>query len=111
MNITVKRNNDLAYDITVKEDGAAVDITDWTIYFTVKASKNDPDGDAIIQKTITSHTTPLSGLSALSILAADTADKEPGDYYYDFLFVDDSDMRQSSETGTFTIEQEIGDGA
>lgn len=108
--ISIKRNNDSALSLTVKKDGTAENITGWTIKFSVKENRNDIDADAIIFKTVTSHTNPTSGLSAIPIDADDTKDKEIGDYYYDILFIDDLGKRQSTATGTFRIVQEITDG-
>lgn len=106
----IKRNNDKSYPITVTKDDVAVDITGWTIYFSVKENRNDSDSDALIYKTISSHTDASNGESVISISASDTETVDPGEYYYDLLFIDDSNKRQSSDTGKFQIIQETTDG-
>lgn len=108
--ISVIRNNDRNLAITVTKDGAVVDITDWIIYFSVKAKRNDPDSEAIIYKKVEVHTDPTQGESSIAISADDTKDQEVDSYFYDLLFVDDQNKRQSTRTGIFQIVQEITDG-
>lgn len=62
--------------------GSPIDITGWTVFFTVKSSPGSRDEDAVLQKTVTSHTNATGGLSAISCTAADT-DNLQGDYYFD----------------------------
>jgi len=108
--IAVKRNNDLTLAITVKKDGTPENITGWVIYFSVKKVRNSSDASAIIYKEVTVHTDPTAGESSISIDAVDTKDKEVGTYYYDLLFVDDQDKRQSTVTDLFQLVQEVTDG-
>lgn len=108
--ITIKRNNDRNLSLTVKKDGVPQDITDWIVYFSVKKFGHLPDDQAIIYKEVTAHTNPTAGETTISILAADTASDAVDNYSYDILIVDDQGKRQSSQTGTFVLEQEITDG-
>jgi len=110
MNIRIKRDNDRALNITVTKDDVVQDITGWTVYFAVKRRVNDTDENAIIFKEVTVHTDAVNGETAISIDAADTADKKVGSYYFDIKIVDDQGKKQSSETGVFDIVQEIADG-
>jgi len=68
-------SNDVAYNIT----GAKV-------YFTLKKSKNDTDAQAVLQKTVTSHTDPTAGKTTLSLSKTDT-NIQPGRYFYDFQVI------------------------
>jgi len=63
-------------------DGTALDITDYTIQLTIKSDASDADTDAVLQKTVTTHTDPANGETAISLAASET---EPlaGTYYYD----------------------------
>lgn len=56
-----------------------------TVYFTVKENKFDSDADdseSAIYKTITSHTTPASGLTTITLTDTDT-NVTPKNYFYD----------------------------
>lgn len=64
------------------EDSLAIDITGWTIFFTVKSRLSNADGSAEADDTVTSHTDPTAGLSQISLSASDTAALS-GDYFYD----------------------------
>lgn len=110
MNIRVKRDNDRGLKITISKDGAAKNITGWTIFFSVKKRKNDTDDQAIIFKEVTSHTNPTAGETYITIDAADTKTEKVGIYPFDIKAVDDQGKKQSSETGTFEIVQEVTDG-
>ena len=78
----VKRGDSFRQKITVSCDGAVVNITGWTIYFTVKVNKSDPDEDAVISKKITEHIDAENGESLLLVLPTET-DNLLGRHYYD----------------------------
>lgn len=63
-------------------DGGAISIAGWTIFFTLKIGKDDPDSEAIISKNITSHTNPTGGISGITLTAAETDDLDES-YFYD----------------------------
>jgi len=84
-NIRLIRGDSKTYDITIKDgDGVAIDITGYTIFFTVKTSidNNLTDTTAVIKKTITSHINPTEGKTQISLTEDDT-NIEPCVYYYD----------------------------
>ncbi len=112
MNISIKRNNDRSLRVvaTNKSDGSVHDITGWSIYLTVKKSVHDSDDDAIISKVVTTHTNPTGGISNIVIDADDTKNQPVGTYHFDLLIVDENGKRHSTQTGTFSIEQEVTDG-
>ena len=62
--------------ITIKDaDGQGVDITNATVFFTVRDTETSTaanDDVVVLKKDITSHTTPASGLTALTLEATDT---------------------------------------
>jgi len=91
-------------------DYAAVDITDATIFFMIKENQDDDDDDALLNKVITSHTTPLSGLSATACAAAimDFAVCSEGESYYgEFQILDAAGDVMSSETFAWKQVQDI----
>lgn len=91
----------------VDSSGAAVALTNKTLYFTVKADKYDTSADdstALIQKTVTSHTNAAGGTSGFTLTDVDTY-IEPGKYYFTFL-VEDMTTHYSDPptvTGTFSV--------
>ena len=110
MNISIKRNNDKNFRITVKKDGVAYDITGWTVYFTVKKNASDADDKAIISKTVTTHEDATNGITNIAIAANDTKTKPVGYYVFDIKVKDAQNKLQSSETGAFELVQEVTDG-
>lgn len=68
--------------------GAVIDITGWTIYFTIKDNIDDIDADAIVSKTITEHDDPTNGKSIVLLTASETNALD-GDYVYDIQFKKD----------------------
>ena len=75
-----KECNDLKYkqartvseELQFTENGVAVDITGWTVYFTVKSLLSDADVSAVISKTITVHSNPTDGKTLLELSVTDT---------------------------------------
>jgi len=74
-----------------------VDITGWTLYFTIKTDPCQVDADAIVQKVVTVHTNAASGLTEVELTHDDTT-IAPRMYYADFKFVDDADFHRSPAT-------------
>ena len=95
-----------AFYIIVKKDGAYIDITDWTIYFTAKEKSVDPDTLALIQKDITSHVDPTNGKTIIE-LTADDLDIDPGNYWYDIVGKDSSGNIHLIAIGKLQIERKI----
>lgn len=68
-------------------DGNPIDLTNTIVFFTVKkwdlVKKNDPNDDlAVIKKTVSAHTNPTAGETAI-ILDGTETDIEAGEYSYD----------------------------
>ena len=77
-------------------DGEVVDITGWTIFFTLKENLTDTDGvtgaTAKIEKDITTHTDPTGGETEIVLSATDT-NLTAGSYSYDIkVATDDGDI-------------------
>lgn len=105
--ISIIRRDDTDIQVTVKNDeGNAIDITGYTVYFTVKENSNDSDDDAIITKNITSHSNPSAGITSISLDKTET-DIEEGDYLYDFQIKDTDGNISSTERGTFSVVNDI----
>jgi hypothetical protein len=71
------------------ENAVAIDITGWTLFFTVKSRKTDTDAQAIAAelpvKTITIHSNPTGGQTVISLTASET-NSLSGKYYYDIQY-------------------------
>lgn len=105
--ITVFRGEDKSIMLTFTDaDGVAINITGYTIFFTVKANINDADADALISKNITSHSNPSGGITYLTLTDADT-DVAVGQYPYDFKLKDGSGNFSQSDSGVFEIRQPV----
>ena len=80
--ISVFRNDGHTIDLTFTDDaGAAIDITLWTVWMTAKRNRDDEDGDAMFQKTVTVHSDPTNGITQIVLLPADLSDD--GSFFYD----------------------------
>lgn len=76
------RGDNYTLDLEISDaDGDAVDLTGATVFFTVKKNFQDTDANALISKSVTSHTSPTEGLTSIPLTSSDT-DFE-GSYYYD----------------------------
>jgi len=89
MEITLQiyRGDDKNYNFTfIDENGAAINITGWTIFLTIKPAIDDVTNDdsAEIVKTVTSHTSPTDGETTVSLDDTDTNELNDEEYVYDF---------------------------
>ena len=86
--IEVYYNNDKTINLQFNDStGSAIDITGWTVRFTVK-DKSDLDNNdtkAVIKKDVTSHSDPTNGQTSVTLTDTDTS-IEPQLYKYDIKF-------------------------
>lgn len=94
--ISIIKGTDNSIQITFKENDIAVDITGYTILFTVKKQCDiEKDDDyALITKEITEHTNPTEGISTLVLSSIDT-DIDSGIYYWDLRLIKDEAITQT----------------
>jgi len=85
-NLTIFKKDTKTYELKFKKNGAGIDITDWTIYFTVKEKMEDSDLEAIIKKDISAHSDPSNGVTTISLTSEDT--DYTGNYYYSIDYKD-----------------------
>ena len=88
---------------TVTANGVAVNITGYTIYFTVRDTpdfSDTTDAKAAVATTAT-LTTPASGLFSLALTSAMTS-LEPGTYYYNIRIKKGSTLL-SSKNGIYSV--------
>ena len=85
----IDRKTTKAIELLFKRNKVPIDITGWTIYFTVKSKMEDSDSSALIQKDITSHLDPKNGKSLITLDPSDTDRR--GSFNYDIKYKDLSD--------------------
>lgn len=103
--MNIYRGNPYDASITIAASGSAYDLTDKTVFFTVKKTTDtdDGDGNALITKDITSHTSASGGITALSLTAAQT-NIVAGDYRWDLRIYQSSPLVQlNTISGTCNI--------
>lgn len=99
--IEVFRNDRKAINLNFTDgDGQPIDITGWTVYFTVRIrttlrglTETSTDADAVIAKTQTSHISPSEGQTQI-ILSKDDTNIDDRNYQYD--------VQTKSGTGVIT---------
>jgi hypothetical protein len=105
--LEIYQGDDVSLKITVTEDGVSVDITDWTVYFTVKKHYEDPDSSAIFSKDITSHEDPIHGITYISLTSTETNTTPLGNYYYDIQIKDSASKIQTLTAGRFRVNPQV----
>ena len=105
-NISITRKNDETMTFTIKTSaGVAIDITGYTIYFTVK-DKTD-DTVTVIAKVVTVHTDPTAGETEVTLTNTDT-DIAVDVYRYDVAWLDATSKYETFITNRkFSITQNI----
>lgn len=110
--LTIYRGDSKTWNLNfTNSSGQAIDITDYTIFFTVKKKNSytdDPDDtDAIIKKDISIHTAPVTGQSQLVLQPSDTNTAVPAVYVYDMQLKDGSGNILTFISGLFTITADV----
>ena len=106
MNFSLIRGDDRTFALEFKKDGVAIDITGWTVFFTLKKSTYDSDNDALIKKTVTTHTDPTNGKTEFSITNTET-DALIGIYYYDIQYKDTANKINTVMIGTMNFQEDV----
>lgn len=89
-------------------EGVAVNITGWTIFFTLKKNKGDIDNAAILTRTITpaNLTDPINGQTVFTMSAAET-DALLGTYYWDAQLKTADGLIYTIISGTITFLEDV----
>lgn len=108
--ITIIRGDTQTVGVTFTDStGAAVNLTDCTVFFTVKNKCDigkDSDDCALIRKTVTSHSDPTHGITSVPLTSTDTNLAE-GDYYWDLQVKTLSNNISSTIKGIFKIVNDV----
>ena len=112
VDLEVYKGDSKDYVITIKDSaGTAINITSYTFYMSIKENAIDTDANAKIAKTVTSHTTPGSGITTISLSAADTDALSVSDktqkYVYDVRMKDTNDKVTTILNGSFIVKQPV----
>lgn len=106
-NLTTYRGDDYTLNLTFRTSaGAVINITGYTIFMTVKAEKTDLDAAALISKTVTNHSDPTNGITAIALSSSDT-NVTPGTYFYDIQMKDGAGKITTVMDGLITFSQDI----
>jgi hypothetical protein len=107
--LEVYKENSRTIQLTFKTAaGVAVNITGYTIRFTVKQRFDNSASDttAIILKNVTSHTSPTTGETAISLSKSDL-NISPGTYKYDMKYVDTSGNEVTMAQDDFIVKDVV----
>lgn len=104
----VIRGDSHTINLTITNAGTAVNLTGYTVFFTVNASESPSDDTgAAIQKTVTSHSDPTNGKTVITLAPADTSSLTPGTFWYDIQLKDGSGNITSFEKDKFILVSDI----
>lgn len=98
LDLEIFQGDTKTYRITVTDGSVAIDITGYTVYFSVKQNNT-----GIIEKVVTSLADPENGIADIVLSSTDT-DIEVGQYDYDIRLKDDSDNVYTLSKGILTIK-------
>lgn len=112
-NLEMYRGDSFLLKLGLKEDGKPVDITNATIWFTVKEYSNDLDSNAVIQKSTSDGITILNAQLGYISIRIDTQDtdvlnlKETKTFYWDLQYQNADAVLQTLFCGKFKVIQDI----
>ena len=89
-NLIRSQGSTLGYEVPFTKDKIAIDITTFKVYFTLKNKKEDLDSEALINKTVESHSAPLNGKALIEFIVGDTVDLL-GNFYFSIEYKDTSE--------------------
>jgi len=105
-NLSIIQGDSKTYTLTFRDAaGTALNITGWTVYFTVKQNYTDPDVSAILSKTVTVHTDPTHGITAIELEHADTENLASGNYFYSIQTLTNASKFYTLLRGNYKIEE------
>jgi hypothetical protein len=90
------------------DNGDPVDLSGWTIFFTLKESRAVDDADAAISKDVTTHDDAGNGQTSISLSASETADLG-GRYAYDISVEQVDGTVKTISEGSFTFLEDVSD--
>lgn len=104
--LIIVQKTTLVLQLQFLDKGAAEDITNFTVYFVVKANFTDDDVDAKIKKKITAHYNNADGKSRIELDENDT-NITPGSYRYEISYIDADSNSEVVFRGKFLIRKAL----
>jgi len=106
-NIEFYRGDDISFNQEfTDENDSPLDITGWTIFFTVKKNESDSDSKAVLSKEFSDFSAPLTGIASIYVSSSET-DSLEGTYYYDFQVKRDDGVILTISKGNITFLRDI----
>lgn len=108
--INRKRSETITFQYYEADGTTTRPLTGCTVFFTVKPNISDDDADdsdAIIKKTITSHTTPATGLTTIELSYTDT-NVPPANYFYDISVLESDGKLYQAQSGRCRVDATTG---
>ena len=90
----------------VDGDGNAIDISGWTLFFTLKNAIDDTDDSAVLKVDVSGHVDAINGLTKIVLPDSDTDDLA-GEYYYDIQYKDGSGNIRTIISGHFEFVKDV----
>jgi len=106
--LSIIQGDSKTYNLTFRDTaGIALDISTWTVLFTVKRNYSDADVDAIITKTIVpgQHTDPTNGKTAIPLTHAETELFPTGTFYYSIQTIPSVGLLYTLLKGNYLVEE------
>ena len=103
----IPKGNTRSYKLTLARNGLPVDITGWSIFFTMKVAYDDGDDKAIVKKKVTVHSDPTNGISILTLIPTDTETAAIRKYYYDFKALTNNNEEFTLQKGTINVDYSV----
>ncbi len=104
----ITEGDEVTYKLDLDDGDTQIDITGWTVWFTVKEFEYDDDSDAIIQKKLTNHDDPANGVTIITLSSSETS-TIVGEKYYDIQVKRDDDSIQTLVKGHVEFVEGITD--
>ena len=106
-NLEMFRGDDFSIDFNfIDENGELINITGWTLYFTMKDRTIKLDVDAIIKKDVTIHTNAILGQSRIILTHIETLNVV-GVYQYDVQIKTNANIVQTIMRGTMKVKDDV----
>lgn len=110
-NIVCKRGDTIDLEVIATRDGAPLDLTGTSIWFTAKRKLKDADENAIAQKTLGAGITVTDAEAGEALVTLDPADTaaltKETTLYCDVQVVEASGRVTTVASGTLTIELDV----
>lgn len=105
--LEIYRGDDVSWDLIFKDsEGVPIDITGYTFFFTVKENKADTDDEALITKTVDTHTDPTNGETEIN-LSSTLTNITPGLFWYDIQQKDNIGKIKTLVVGRIRVHEDI----